>query len=131
MQNSISIDQYKTHIKKKKRHKYNAVPKIIDGIRFDSTAEGDYYEQLKLRVLVREVHYFLRQVPIRLPGGVQMIIDFMLVYPNKEIHYVDVKGVVTQAWRAKQRIVEALYPFKIEIVRSTHGKHRRRSQRTT
>lgn len=122
----MSIEEYRAHITgKKKRHKYNATPRVVDCIRFDSTAEGEYYKLLKLRVQAGDVCYFLRQVPINLPGNVQLRVDFMVVYPDGQIQFVDVKGVVTQAWRAKQRIVEAIYPFKIEIVRSTHERKRR------
>ncbi len=126
----MSIDEYKSLITKKKRHKYNAVAKVIDGIRFDSTAEANYYEELKLRVAANDLLYFLRQVPIHLPSGEKMRVDFMLVYPNQQIQYVDVKGHETRHWAAKKNRVEKFYPFVIDIVRSTHGKkYRRRSKR--
>jgi hypothetical protein len=110
----------------KKRHKYNAISCVLDGIRFDSEAEGRFYQELKFRVQAGDVSYFLRQVPIHLPGNVKLKIDFMIVYPDNRIQYIDVKGMVTKDWRAKQRIAEAIYPFKIETRKMTNANRKKR-----
>lgn len=98
-------------------NKYNAVPTEVDGIRFDSKAEANYYRKLKLRVQAGEVHYFLRQVPIHLPGGVKYVCDFVEFRADGTHHYVDVKGVITPQFRDKKKLVEALYPIVIECVK--------------
>lgn len=96
--------------KEKKRHKYGAIATIVDGIRFDSKKEARYYEQLKLRVQAGEVRYFLRQVPIYLPGGTRLVIDFLEFMAEGPERYVDVKGRETEAFKIKRREVEAAYP---------------------
>ncbi|MGH8073674.1 MAG: DUF1064 domain-containing protein [Lysobacter sp.] len=99
-----------------KRSKYGAVVTHVDGIRFDSKREAKYYEQLKLRKAAGEVIYFLRQVPIHLPGGTKLVIDFLEVHADGSLHYVDAKGRETPAFRIKQREVHHHYPFRIELV---------------
>ena len=100
-----------------KRSKYGAKPTVVDGIRFDSQAEARYYERLKLRVAAGEVSYFLRQVPLHLPGNTRYVLDFLEVLADGSIRHVDVKGVQTDVFRLKKRQVEALYPITIELAK--------------
>ena len=99
------------------RHKYSAVACEVDGIRFDSKKEARYYGLLKLRRASGEVVQFLRQVPFHLPGGVKYVCDFQVFLASGEVEFVDTKGVLTESFKAKQRMVEQLYaPIKIKIV---------------
>lgn len=98
------------------RHKYRAVKTEIDGIRFDSKKEAAYYVQLKKRVLAGEVITFLRQTPFHLPGGVRYVVDFQEFHSDGTVHFVDVKGMQTESFKAKKRMVEELFkPIQIEI----------------
>ena len=99
-----------------KKHKYNAKATVVDGIRFDSKKEANYYSRLKLRVLSGEVLFFLRQVPIHLTGNVRMVIDFQEFHADGTVRFVDTKGVQTEAFKIKKRQAEALYPIEIEVV---------------
>ncbi|HEY4529359.1 MAG TPA: DUF1064 domain-containing protein [Luteimonas sp.] len=99
----------------KRGSKYAAQPTEVDGIRFDSKAEARYYQQLKARVAAGELAYFLRQVPLHLPGRTRYVVDFVEFWADGRVRYVDVKGVETAMFRTKKRQVEALYPIKIEI----------------
>jgi len=99
------------------RHKFHAQPTECDGIKFASKAEAKYYTQLKLRQRAGEVVFFLRQVPIHLPGEVRYVMDFMIFEASGEVRMVDVKGVETESFKAKKRMVEALYPIKIEVLK--------------
>lgn len=98
-------------------NKYGAVATEVDGIRFDSKAEARYYVGLKDRVDSGRVLYFLRQVAIHLPGGVRYVVDFLEFHADGSVHYIDVKGVLTAQFKTKKRLVEALYPIKIECVK--------------
>ncbi len=97
--------------------KYRNQPTVVDSIRFDSKKEARYYEQLKLRQAAGEVWYFLRQVPIYLPGGTRYVIDFLVFFkdPGRLEEYVDVKGRETQVFRLKKREVEHHYPIRIVL----------------
>ena len=99
------------------RHKFNAVHVERDGWRFDSKAEGRYYDKLQQRVAEGEVLFFLRQVPLHLPGKTKLVIDFVEFHEDGSCHFVDVKGMQTEQFKLKRRQVEALYPIEIEVVR--------------
>lgn len=99
---------------KRHHHKFHAKPVEHDGFRFDSKKEGAYYEALKLRVQAGEVVFFLRQVPFHLPGGIVFRADFLEFHADLSVHIIDVKGVRTETYKAKKRMVEALYPVEIE-----------------
>ena len=100
----------------KPRHKYNAKPQDIDGLHFDSKKEARYYEELKLRVAAGEVLFFLCQVPFHLPGGIKYSLDFMEFHADGSVHCVDVKGKRTAMYVTKKKLVEALFPVKVEEV---------------
>lgn len=97
-----------------KTPKFHAVLTECAGIKFQSKKEARYYQELKARVHLGEVKYFLRQVPFDLPGGVKYRVDFMEVWTNGSIHYVDVKGFRTPTYKMKRKMVESLYPVRIE-----------------
>jgi hypothetical protein len=106
-----------------KRHKYNVSPRemrTIDGITFDSKAEMHHYRKLKDMQAQGLIRYFLRQVPFHLPGNVVYRTDFMVVYTDGRIEYVDVKGMRTAMYKLKRKQVEALFPVK--IVEVTKGR---------
>ncbi|MCP1376019.1 DUF1064 domain-containing protein [Dyella lutea] len=97
--------------------KYRNQVTVVDGIRFDSKREARYYEQLKLRKQAGEVSYWLRQVPVHLPGGTRYVLDFLVFFtePGRDPEYVDVKGRETPVFRLKKREVEHHYPFRIVL----------------
>ena len=100
-----------------RRSKYAAQPTEVDGIRFDSKAEARFYLQLKAQVEAGTVAYFLRQVPIHLPGRTRYVVDFLVFEASGRVRYIDVKGMETQTFRLKKRQVEDLYPIQIEVVK--------------
>jgi len=94
--------------------KYRAKRVTIDHINFASKKEAEMYLKIKAMEKSGEILYFLMQVPFNLPGGVKYVCDFMLVYPDELIRYVDAKGFKTQMYILKKKQVEALFPIKIE-----------------
>lgn len=101
-----------------KRHKFGAVATKRDGHNFPSKLEASYYDQLKLRVRAGEVVFFLMQVPFHLPGGVKYVVDFQEFWADGTVHFVDTKGAETSDFKVKKRMVEALYPAQIEVVKN-------------
>lgn len=94
--------------------KYKAKRTTIDHINFASQKEAAMYLRIKEKEKSGEILYFLMQVPFALPGGTKYVCDFMLVYPDELVRYVDAKGFKTQMYILKKKQVEALYPIKIE-----------------
>ena len=97
-------------------HKFNAVRTEVNGEKFPSKKEAAYYQQLLLRQKAGDVIFFLRQVPFHLPGGVKYIVDFEEFLSDGTVRFVDTKGMRTSIYIAKKKMVEALYPIKIEEV---------------
>lgn len=100
----------------RKDSKYRSQWTEVDGINFQSKKEAEYYIQLKLLQAAGEVAYFLRQVPFHLPGNIKYFCDFMVVMRTGQIRYIDVKGVETNVFKMKKKMVEYHYPIKIELV---------------
>lgn len=97
-------------------HKYGAKGTVVDGILFASKKEAAYYATLKMRQDSGELRCFLRQVPVHLPGGTKLVVDFVEFWTNGDVRFVDVKGVITEGFKIKRREVEHHYPFTIEVV---------------
>ena len=95
------------------RHKFNAKPTELDGIKFSSNKEAKRYTELKILKSSSEVLFFLRQVPFHLPGNVRYVCDFMVFWNNGEITIEDVKGMKLPLYEAKKKILEATYPIEI------------------
>lgn len=113
-------DTYQNFIAKR-RSKYNARPTTIDGWRFQSKAEAEYYHYNTVRITAGELLYQLRQVPFHLPGKLVYRVDFMECYPDGRLRYVDVKGMETKEFKMKKRLVEDLFPVRIERVKRIKG----------
>ena len=97
-------------------HKFNAIRSEYDGIKFPSKKECQRYKQLKQLQELGEIAFFLRQVPFHLSGGVKYVCDFLIFWSNGEVTIEDVKGMKTDLYRAKKKMVEATYPINITEV---------------
>ena len=95
-------------------HKFNAKRTVNDGISFSSKKEAHGYQTQKNRQSAGEVLFFLRQVPFYLPGKVKYVCDFVTFESDGSVHFIDYKGMKTESYKAKKRMVEALFPVEIE-----------------
>lgn len=96
------------------RHKFHAIRTVLDGIKFPSKHEGRVYEDLKMRQMAGEIVFFLRQVPLHLPGGVRYVVDFLTFGADGLVRFIDAKGYRTPMYIAKKKILESIYPIQIE-----------------
>lgn len=104
------------------RSKYGAKKKTVDGIRFDSTAEAEYYLVLKSRQQAGEITDIILQPRYELQPRcilpdrhtviqpIDYIADFEVHYPDDRIEVLDVKGKETEAYRIKAKMFRARYP---------------------
>jgi hypothetical protein len=97
----------------KKANKFHNVPTVVDGERFPSKHEAQRYEQLKLMRQAGEFPAIARQVRFLLPGGVEYVADFVLLYPSN--HYVveDAKGHRTPEYKLKRRMMKECLDLEI------------------
>lgn len=98
------------------KHKFKAVQSEANGIIFSSKKEMRRYLDLNLLKKAGQVLFFIRQVPFHLPGNIKYVCDFMIFWTDGNITIEDVKGFKTDMYKAKKRIVEAVYPIEIQEV---------------
>lgn len=100
--------------------KYHARKTAIDGITFDSKKEADYYCELKMLKLAGVVASFERQVAFELQPkykkdgktvrAIRYLADFVVTYDDGHTEVVDVKGLRTDVYKLKRKILEYKYP---------------------
>lgn len=113
---------------KPKRSKYGAEPTVVDGIRFDSKKEADYYRELKRREQAGEIYDLRCQQRFELDVKGQFagepltrigayVADFWYVERATDtVVVVDVKGVRTALYSWKKKHVEAQYGITVREV---------------
>lgn len=104
---------------KKKKHKYGAKETVIDGIKFASKAEAQYYSSLKLLKRAGEIKDFQMQVPFILQEAfekngkkypaIKYIADFVITYKDGRQEVVDIKGFRTKEYLLKRKLFENKY----------------------
>lgn len=101
--------------------KYRAIPTVLDGIRFHSKREANYYAELKIRERKGEVSAVELQRPFPLMTGDGQVVgtyksDFAF-WDHREDRFrvIDVKGVDTPLSKFKRKFVRAQYGIEIEL----------------
>lgn len=115
--------------------KYNAKKVEIDGIKFDSKAEGEYYLHLKQQVAEGKILGFERQIKITLQESfyleiegvkkkiraITYVADFKVIKNDGSITYIDVKGIETTEFRMKRKMFMNLYQIPLVTVKKQKG----------
>lgn len=112
-----SSDSPDSPAEKPKRNKYGARKVEVDGLKFDSRHEADYYFGTLLpRYRAGELRILVRQVPFDLPGGVRYVADFLTVDTEGRVEVIDAKSDATRkipAYRIKKRQMRAVWDVEI------------------
>ena len=106
--------------KKPKRQKYGNRKVTVDGMKFDSQHEADYYFA-NLLILYRAGHLKLlvRQAPFDLPGGIKYVADFVTVDTEGNVAVIDAKSAITRKNRVyinKKKQMQAIWGIEIQEV---------------
>ena len=97
-----------------KRSKYRNVRVTLEGEKWDSKAEYEFFcNHLRPRKQAGEINLLLRQVTLVLEGGVRYRADFLAVTGPFELW--DVKGFDTQASRNKRKQVLERYGAEVRL----------------
>ena len=102
--------------KPKKRPKYGNTRVEIDGIKFDSIKEANYYSHLMMLYRAGELRLVLLQVPFILPGNIKYYADFLTIDKTGNFEVIDVKSEATRKNRTyinKKKQVKAVYGIEI------------------
>ena len=120
---TISRQEAQALLAKPKRSKYGNKKVTVDGIRFDSKREAEYYAALKLREKAGEVIGVELQRPFALLGNNGMLIatykaDFCF-WDNvaDRFRVIDVKGVETKDFKLKKKMMLGLLGINVEVVK--------------
>lgn len=111
-----------------RRGKYNVSPKkerTLAGVTYMSKLEMQYRAHLNLLKKAKydedKVISIEEQVPFKVEVNGKLIchylLDFKVEYADGRVEHVDTKGVITDIYRLKKKLVEALYPIKIKEVK--------------
>ena len=101
--------------KYEKPSKYHAKKTYVDGIKFDSKHEAEYYCTLLLRKKAGEItgfdlqpEYVLQEAYKRngkTIRAIKYIADFRVYYPDGRVEVVDCKGVRTKEYLLKKKLL--------------------------
>ena len=111
----------------KRRHKYNAQPTEIDGIRFDSKREAKRYQELQMLAAAGEIHALQLQPRFELQPSfkrngktvraIHYVADFQYV-ENGRVIVEDTKGMETAVFKLKKKLFLFTYPdVELRIVK--------------
>ncbi|HBF5147629.1 TPA: DUF1064 domain-containing protein [Clostridioides difficile] len=105
--------------------KYNNKKIVIDGIKFDSKDESEYYLYLKEKKENGEIKDFGLQQKFELQPkfkkdgksyrAITYIVDFAIYKWNGDVVYIDVKGYSTQQGELRKKLFDYKYQDKILI----------------
>ena len=96
-----------------KKSKYGANKVEVDGIKFDSKKESDYYSELKLRLIAKDIKGFCRQPEFILAPNLRYKADFIIFNNDGTSEIIDVKGMQTQVYKDKKKVFEDKFNLKI------------------
>lgn len=111
------------------RSKYGAVKTQLDGHKFDSKMEAEFYAELQIRMKAGEIadiilqpryelepRHILRRTEVVNP--VDYISDFEVHYHDGSVEVIDVKGRPTPEFSLKAKLFKSRYPdLRLRAVR--------------
>lgn len=116
-------------INKKFINKYHNKKVIIDGIKFDSQKEGNYYLKLRMLEKAGKIRDLKLQVPFvvletfkvddRTYRKTKYIADFTYLDDKNKLHVIDVKSEATRkdkTYQLKKKLMAWKYGIEIEEV---------------
>lgn len=125
----MTEDEYKCYLHRsgkskvvtKKKRKYKNDKITVDGVKFDSIKEAEYYNSLKLRLNAGEIKGFCRQAEFILQEGfadqlpIKYYADFVVFHIDGTAEIVDTKGFKTEVFKLKNKLFKKKFPG-LEII---------------
>jgi len=102
--------------------KYRNRKTTVDGIRFDSKREAQYYSSLKQLERAGQVFEVELQKPYALTVNGQLVCTYRCDFAfydaiQKRNRVVDIKGVATKDFNIKRKLMRAIYGIDVEVIR--------------
>lgn len=102
-----------------RRHKYNAVPTVVDGVRFASKREATRYMILKHLEREGKIHSLQLQPRFQLRVNGELICTYVADFRYEQgasVIIEDAKGVKTAAYLLKKKLLHACFGITIREV---------------
>lgn len=122
-QRTVPIDELKRELRPEKGNKYRARKVTIDGIRFDSRAEGARYIQLRemeaqgqIVWLTRQPHFDIVVEGVKIGRGYTADFEYF-TRPDRVRIIEDVKGVKTRDLGWRLQLVKLIYKVEVKLVK--------------
>jgi hypothetical protein len=124
----MNVEDYKKLVNKNKSSKFKNVKSEIDGHKFDSKKESEFYGSLKIKKQAGLIKDFKMQIPYEIiVNNIRIgnyFLDFLVENNDGTIEYIDIKGkdkktnkfIKTGVFALKKRLVEAIYGIKISMI---------------
>lgn len=77
---------------------------------YASKRESEYAAELSQLKAAGKVRAWIEQVPIRLPGGLKFVCDFLVIKSDGSVQLVEIKGMATPAFKMKMRLLQEAQP---------------------
>lgn len=114
-------------MRNQRNSKYNARKTEIDGIKFASKAEGDYYKHLKKLKAQGVVTWFDMQPRFTLLNAftddwgvehnkIEYVADFLVHYAEGEPKVIDIKGTETPEFKLKRKWYCSMFPLELKLI---------------
>ncbi|MDX0855937.1 DUF1064 domain-containing protein [Sinorhizobium medicae] len=102
--------------------KYRNKKTTIDGVKFDSKREAEFYSSLKQLQRAGHVYELELQKPYALTVNGQLVCTYKADFAfydaiQKRNRVVDIKGVATRDFNIKRKLMWAIYGIDVEVIR--------------
>ena len=113
-----------------KQNKYGNKKTVVDGIKFDSKLEAEYYQLLKFKKAQGHIQDFKLQPRYTLQEtlkrdgktyrSITYVADFEVLHNDGSIQVIDVKGMMTDVFKIKAKMFTKLYG-KLYLVKNSRA----------
>ncbi|MDX1158429.1 DUF1064 domain-containing protein [Sinorhizobium medicae] len=102
--------------------KYRNKKTTVDGVKFDSKREAEFYSSLKQLERAGQVYEVELQKPYALTVNGQLVCTYKADFAfydaiQKRNRVVDIKGVATRDFNIKRKLMRAIYGIDVEVIR--------------
>ena len=114
-----------------KKNKYGNEKTVVDGIKFDSKLEAEYYQLLKFKKAQGHIQDFKLQPRYTLQEtfkrdektyrSITYVADFEIIQNDGSVVVADCKGMMTDVFKIKAKIFTKLYGKLYLVKRSKEG----------
>lgn len=102
-----------TYLQKYRWNKFNNRNCEYNGYIYDSRLEADYAQELDLRLKAKEIIKWERQFKVSIDiNGYHVcnyFVDFKIYENDGSFTLIECKGIETETWRLKRKLLEAVF----------------------